>query len=737
MAKPINRRVRAARPREKGPRARLWPLALWILAAVVTSLYAAGWRTDNRLDKWVGQLGQDAGYRVLRHSFGSDEFVLVRGDRFAPDSGRTADFARALGPRLAALGGVEDLLDPLRLPGAAAASAAGAPLPLERLAARPLARALDLSQLEPPRLDWIVQVDPAASPESRAALQRSLTQLTSEAQAAGLRLRAAGHPLVAAALDAEAKRVERVFAPWLAVLSAIGVTLFLRSFTLAGLALLPAVLAASGSRSALRLLGIESDLILVSVGPLAFVLSLTAALHLLSAYRRARMAGQSPARAAVLAREEKLAAGLLAGATTALGFGVFAFSALRSVALLGLAVSATLVVVVPLIFLALPTLLAELDPGRPISGSNAREARIERRYRRLAAHARRLRPGVLALALVLLGCGALASTRLARETNALHYFPSEHPVRATFAALEREGAGLSTLEVLLAHEPGQAWRLEPSAPALAELARELRALPHVGGLFAPESILEDLRQTLGPAGLALATAALERAGRLDVRGEWLRLSLRISNGDEQHVRSIVRSVEERVGAFVLREGLRFHVTGSLPLMLAMQRELIGTLVSSLTLTLLATGLILAWVARGRRALAAALLANLSPVAASLAGAWLLGVALDGATVMVAAVVLGLAVDNSFHLLHTAAAAGGAHADWPEARTILFAFGRVGEAALVSTVALALGFLSLAASGFAPTARFGALCSIGSVAALAGDLILLPSLWIPGRGREDI
>ncbi|MCA8981072.1 MAG: RND transporter, partial [Planctomycetes bacterium] len=92
--------------------------------------------------------------------------------------------------------------------------------------------------------------------------------------------------------------------------------------------------------------------------------------------------------------------------------------------------------------------------------------------------------------------------------------------------------------------------------------------------------------------------------------------------------------------------------------------------------------------------------------------------LDASTVMVAAVVLGLAVDNTLHLVHARQHGG-----------TTLAFARVAEPAALGATALALGFGSLALSGFAPTMHFGILVATGVGAALVGDFVLLPALWL--------
>ena len=95
-------------------------------------------------------------------------------------------------------------------------------------------------------------------------------------------------------------------------------------------------------------------------------------------------------------------------------------------------------------------------------------------------------------------------------------------------------------------------------------------------------------------------------------------------------------------------------------------------------------------------------------------------------------VLGLAVDNTFHLAAAVRRAGPRVTP----RTLLRACQGVGEAAWSSSLALAAGFATLGLSGFVPTAHFGLLVSVGALLALVADLAFLPALWSPSaRGRR--
>ena len=292
-------------------------LALWVAAIAAAVLYGAGWETDNRLARWVGQLGAQEGWRLLVERFGGDEFVVVR--VAGADLGAAAD-REALGELRRALAGepaVSRCVDALALAGSG------------DVRADPVVRALDLVDPDAARYDLLLAVRPEATPGERARLVDQLEERRAWAARRGWELLRAGHPLVAAALDAEARAAERRFAPALVLLAVLAAALLLRSGSLALAVLLPAALASAVPRAALRALGVDSDLLLVVVGPLGFVLLFASTLHLATAFAR-HLPGRSAAEARRAAVREKLAAGLLAAATTAAGFGVFLASELLS-----------------------------------------------------------------------------------------------------------------------------------------------------------------------------------------------------------------------------------------------------------------------------------------------------------------------------------------------------------------------------------------------------------------------
>jgi predicted RND superfamily exporter protein len=157
------------------------------------------------------------------------------------------------------------------------------------------------------------------------------------------------------------------------------------------------------------------------------------------------------------------------------------------------------------------------------------------------------------------------------------------------------------------------------------------------------------------------------------------------------------------------------------------RALVGDLARGILAMLLAVSLLIGVVMRSVRFALAALISNLLPPLVVFAGAAALGFPLDISAVAVGGVAVGLAVDDTIHMLH-AVAQRSSH---PRA-ALLHAQRTVGRALVLSTIVLVAGLACLFASRFLPTARFGLLAAAASAVALFADLVVLPAALVVRR-----
>jgi len=127
---------------------------------------------------------------------------------------------------------------------------------------------------------------------------------------------------------------------------------------------------------------------------------------------------------------------------------------------------------------------------------------------------------------------------------------------------------------------------------------------------------------------------------------------------------------------------------------------------------------------------------------AIAAAFVLGVMgwaripLDIMTITIAAISIGIGVDNTIHYMHRFKREFPRFGDYRE--TMYFCHNSIGRAMYFTSMTIVAGFSILALSNFIPTAVFGLLTSLAMLVALTGSLTLLPQLLICFQplGGED-
>ncbi len=104
---------------------------------------------------------------------------------------------------------------------------------------------------------------------------------------------------------------------------------------------------------------------------------------------------------------------------------------------------------------------------------------------------------------------------------------------------------------------------------------------------------------------------------------------------------------------------------------------------------------------------------------------LLNIPLDIMTITIAAISIGIAVDNTIHYLYKYKINTLENIDY--LKCIENSHLTVGKAVLITSLAISLGFLTLCFSNFVPTIIFGLFTSLAMLFAMIGVLITLPSL----------
>ena len=180
-----------------------------------------------------------------------------------------------------------------------------------------------------------------------------------------------------------------------------------------------------------------------------------------------------------------------------------------------------------------------------------------------------------------------------------------------------------------------------------------------------------------------------------------------------------------------RPGWTFELAGMSVVSARNIRQLVRDLGSSLVLEVAVIGIILALAFRSPLAGIVSLVPNLFPLAVLAAALVATGRALDPATVIVFNVCLGLAVDDTVHVL--SALRRHRREGVSLAGAVRRAVVETGNAVILGGVVLSVGFAAVMVSSVPSLAGFGMLACVAVASATIAELVFLPALLVVADG----
>ena len=502
------------------------------------------------------------------------------------------------------------------------------------------------------------------------------------------------------------------------------------------------------------------DLTMVSsmLSAIVTVVGVATTMHWMLGYRYAMEANLSPEQALRQSMRQLWKPIVWACITDAIGFASLMFAKVGPVQDYGTMMALASLVVLVGIFVLVPTMalvpLAKESVSKrlgisfelfPIPG----DAQLRWLLVWLLRWALR-RPWMIVFgALVLAGFAVVGSLRLQVETDFIKNFKSDSPLVIAYQTVEKELGGAGVWDVVL---PAPKVLTQTYLDEVFALEQKLLSIEVPGEARLRLSKVMSFADADSAAKSSPILGALTIEARLmgmrQIMGEFVDTLITRQKGDERYLRILLRSREqseavqkERLIAEVRRtvdEAVRLNNWRSnsnreAKGMVSGYYVLLSQLVSSIVADqwrCFAVATFGIWIAmtialRSPKLASLAILPNALPSLCILGWMGWIGTQVNLGAAMIAAVSMGLSVDSSLHYLirfqRERADGQGFRQSMESAQS------EIGMAMLLSTVALVLGFGSLATSEFLPTVVFGTTAAISMVGGLLGNLFILPSL----------
>ena len=554
-----------------------------------------------------------------------------------------------------------------------------------------------------------------------------------------------GMPLVSQALVRYTEKDFFRLTPITLLLIIIILFFLLRSFVYIFIPFLCVVLTLLWTFGFLALLRVPISMLTLIVPIFLIAVGTAYCLHVICEYLSSTQRADSPADAVRLTFANITLPSTLAVITTSIGLGSLLVN--RIVAIHEFALFACFgmfsLLFLLLVFFPCALVLVPLSgrKEKPFQGDGLIQRLLERIVALSILHQRRT---FLCLAGIFLFCGAgLFFVRV--ETNPIGFLKGDTPVSRNFHDIYRDLSGSFPIHVVM--ESKNAYGFE-TPQAMADMARLQRVLESLPGVDKTVSFADYLK---------LVNYALNRYDpkRYALPQEDFEARLLINNyksmlGDDMlrrfmspdlskanillltHLSSSRQFLQSKAKILAHAEGLfsdnySWDVTGFGVVVAASSHLLVRGQIKSFSITIaLIFGIMLLLFVSIKVGLIA-IVPNCFPVVITFGLMGWLGIDLSVVTSLIASVAIGLAVDDTIHYLVRYNREFKKDLDKDRAlRDTLFG---VGRPIIFTTLTVTLGFSVLIFSFFKPTAVFGLLMVITLLAALVGDLILLPALML--------
>ncbi len=540
-----------------------------------------------------------------------------------------------------------------------------------------------------------------------------------------------------------------VFIPTTFVFLCFLVYFFLRSLRATLAIALILDLSLLGAMACLKWVGGALSPMTSILAPLTLALALADGIHLITTYFRIQTQPRPLAEALSTKRlprhvydviqtvSESWQPCFLTSLTTAIGFASLMVSHVPSIRQFGAAAAAAMFIEYFLTF----TLLVFLLPwiGRGPKGhppSRWLISPLVRSYPKWAY-------GALTLFLIITGLSLYEATKIRVDSDIVEYFHHSTPVYKDAIFIDKHLGGIQTIEISLKAEKGDF--LDPDLLSRAnQVVNWLKNDPMFSEIVSPVDFFklmnrafhnEDPNYFCLPkkrdllAQYLLLYGGTELEHFMDDSQTWIRISARTPVHSSEKLNKKLQELNRYLKKTFADKYVKTKLTGKTYLTNRVIDEIVRSQTESLAIAAILIFALMFLILRSVKIGLLSIPPNIFPIIANFGFMGLLNIPLNTATATISAVAIGIAVDDTIHLL---VAYQKARRQKNPIEAVREALEKKGLAAITTSLVLIIGFCVLWASRFIPTVQFGFLCAFVMLWALLADLFLTPALIKLGR-----
>lgn len=580
----------------------------------------------------------------------------------------------------------------------------------------------------------------------------------------GYTVKVGGIPKVRVDVVRDLRREQLTFIPLTGLAYLIVLLLLFRAAAGAILPLGTVVLAVLATVALMVITGYPLNIINNILPPMIFIIGISDSIHMLTRQAEERELGLSHMAATKAMIRNTGAACLLTSTTTAVGFFSLFAADTNILKAFGWQAGFGVMFAYAATLFFLPAALVYFKPIERIKAKQGDQAKapIDPLDPAGLDHAPILERGIVGLGrkvlahpyisiiggLVITGVFVFYGLKVEIDTTLLEIYHEDHPTYQTTLLLEQQLGGILPVEIVVKHpdrdhfkEPGPFAKLhafEQRASAIdgvlsTQSMVDFHQAARVGLLGDPaqRQVMPDSREQIEQLQTLIEGPPDSNQGvRAYVTSDFksARTLLRVQDFGAKRMIVVADELKAELNTlFPAKDGYKTIISGDAYVASISLDSFVRDLFYSLLLAMVIIFGMMAVVFRSLKVGLISIIPNVTPLVATLGYMGFMGIDLNTTTIIIFAISLGLAVDDTIHFLARFREESEQRETTYDA--LIYTYFGAGRAIMLTSVMLVMGLLVLMFSDFKPSSMFAKLTAITIGGALLGDLFILPPVLL--------
>ncbi len=443
--------------------------------------------------------------------------------------------------------------------------------------------------------------------------------------------------------------------------------------------------------------------------------------------------------------------------TTIIAFLSLIFSEIKPIIDFGWMMTFGLITSFIITFTLLPTLLS-FTPNKNILIKDDEDSKITKLFGNISLN---YQIPIFVVTIIVIGLSIFGISKLKVENSFINYFSKNTEIYKGMKLIDEELGGTTPLEVILKfpktkkeenekdddfddwgdesdQDNEKYWFTKDKIDTIANVHNYLDNLPQIGKVLSFSSIIEVATQLnnnkpLGTLEMGVLYSKIPDSIKTDIIDPYIsiedneaRISLRIIDSQENLRRNdLINKINFDLQNEIGLEKDEYKLAGVLILFNNLLQSLFKSQILTLGIVLIGIFAMFFILFRNIKLSLIGIVPNFIAAFFILGIIGLLDIPLDMMTITIAAITIGIAVDNSIHYIYRFKEEFNKIKDYK--KTLTTCHSTVGSAILNTSITIVFGFSILVLSKFIPTIYFGVFTGLAMLLAMISVLTLLPSL----------